>query len=289
MKRYPLLRAIMMFFPKLAFFSLKSFLEFFGYTLEPLAKYYPKFLMSLPKNSLRIPLSSPMGNYSINPLSHDFILRFGLLSDYLIDIGANRGNFTDHFFRTTKRNKALLVEPIPALAKALHDKYRANKEVLIVEKALSDNKRKSLFYVANNDGQSSSLSDIGERHLIASPDTVVVNSFELESQTLDNITSSIKYEKIFLKIDVQGHELAVLKGAIETLKKVIAIHIEVSNQHLYDNDTLGFNVWSFLNDHGFVLYGIDPWFRDSQHNGELIQADFFFIRNEYLWENFFNK
>jgi FkbM family methyltransferase len=289
MKRYPLLRAIVMFFPKLAFYSLKSFFEIFGFTLELLSKYYPKYSISLPKNSLRIPLSTPMGNYSINPLSHDFILRFGLLSDYLIDIGANRGNFTDHFFRSTKSNRALLIEPIPNLANSLRTKYKDNKNVTIIEKALSDDKRKSLFYVANNDGQSSSLSDIGERHLIASPDTNIVNSFELESQTLDNITSNINYEKIFLKIDVQGHELAVLKGATESLKKVIAIHIEVSNQHLYDNDTLGFNVWSFLNDHGFILYGIDPWFRDIHHNGELIQADFFFIKSGYLWENFFNK
>ena len=84
---------------------------------------------------------------------------------------------------------------------------------------------------------------------------------------------------------MQGHELDVLKGSTKTLEKVIAIHREVSNQHLYSNDTLGFQVWSFLNDYGFTLYGIDPWFRDAKHNGELIQADFFFIKNQYLWQN----
>ena len=210
MKRYPSLRAIIMFFPKIVFYSLKSFLEIFGCTLEPLSKFYPKFLITLPKNSLKIPLSKPMGSYSINPLSHDFILRFGLLSDYLIDIGANRGNFTDHFFRSTKSNRALLIEPIPNLANSLRTKYADNKDVIIIEKALSDDKRKSNFYVANNDGQSSSLSDIGERHLIASPDTNIVNSFELESQTLDNITSNINYEKIFLKIDVYFFRLNAL-------------------------------------------------------------------------------
>ena len=228
-----------------------------------------------------------MGNYSINPLSHDFILRFGLLSDYLIDVGANRGKFTDHFFRTTKVNQALLVEPIAFLAKSLQIKYKKNKDIVIVEKALSDEKRKTSFYVASNDGQSSSLSDIGERHLIASPDTTVLNSFELESETLDNITTQLKFDRIFLKIDVQGHELAVLKGSKNILNKVIAIHIEVSNQHLYENDSLGFQIWSFLNDQGFILYGIDPWYRDIKHNGELIQSDFFFIKKTYLWENFY--
>ena len=228
-----------------------------------------------------------MGNYSINPLSHDFILRFGLLSDYLIDVGANRGKFTDHFFRTTKVNQALLVEPIAFLAKSLQVKYKKNKDVVIVEKALSDEKRKNSFYVASNDGQSSSLSDIGQRHLIASPNTTILSRFELESETLDNITTQLKFDRIFLKIDVQGHELAVLRGSKRILNQVIAIHIEVSNQHLYENDSLGFQIWSFLNDQGFILYGIDPWYRDIKHNGELIQSDFFFIKKTYLWENFY--
>ena len=285
MRRYPFFRAVVMFFPKLAFYSLKSFLELFGYTLEPLAKYYPKYLVNLPKNSLKMPLSTPMGNYSINPLSHDFILRFGLMSDFLIDVGANRGNFSDHFFKSTKLSKALMIEPIPLLAEFLRDKYRDNPNIAIFEKALSDTEKKSSFNIANNDGQSSSISEIGERHLIASPDTIIVSSFDVELQTLDNLASDLNSNRIFLKIDVQGHELDVLKGSTKTLEKVIAIHIEVSNQHLYSNDTLGFQVWSFLNDYGFTLYGIDPWFRDAKHNGELIQADFFFIKNQYLWQN----
>lgn len=253
--------------------------------MESLAKYYPEYSINLPKGSLRIPLSGVSGNYSINPLSHDFILRFGLLSDFLIDVGANRGNFTDHFFRTTQLNSAILIEPIPTLANFLRNKYRNQQNVLVVEKAVADMGGNSQFHIANNDGQSSSLSEIGERHLLASPDTFVVDHIEVETQTLDSITSGLKSEKIFLKIDVQGHELSVLKGSNEILKKVIAIHIEISNQHLYRNDTLGFQVWAYLSEKGFTLYGIDPWFRDSKHNGELIQADFFFVRNTHLWSN----
>ena len=116
-----------MLIPKFLFFRLKSLLEILGYSLESIDKYYPKYLISVPRKSRNISLYSPLGGYSISPLSHDFILRFGFLSDYLIDIGANRGNFTDHFFRSTKSNRALLVEPIPNLAKSLRSKYSNNK------------------------------------------------------------------------------------------------------------------------------------------------------------------
>ncbi len=251
--------------------------------MEALAKYYPEYTVELPKGALKIPLSGLSGGYSISPLSHDFILRFGLLSDFLIDVGANRGNFTDHYFRTTQSSSAILIEPIPTLANFLRNKFRNEQNVLVVEKAVADIEKYSQFYIANNDGQSSSLSEIDSRHLLASPDTFVVNDIEVHTQTLDSVTSTLNAERIFLKIDVQGHELSVLKGSREILKRVIAIHIEISNQHLYKNDTLGYQVWSFLSENGFTLYGIDPWFRDSKHNGELIQADFFFIRNTHLW------
>lgn len=278
-------RKVIIFFPKIIYYLLEFILNKIGYTIEPLSKYYPEYAINLPKGSLQIPLSGLSGNYTINALSHDFILRFGLLSDLLIDIGANRGNFTDHFLRTTHSDKAILVEPIPYLANFLRNKYKDQHNISIVENALADVEKNSQFYIANNDGQSSSLSEIGDRHLLASPDTLTVESIEVKTQTLDNIASELKANKIFVKIDVQGHELSVLKGSREILKRVIAIHVEISNQHLYEKDTLGFEVWSFLNENGFTLYGIDPWFRDKKHNGELIQADFFFIKNSYLWAN----
>jgi FkbM family methyltransferase len=276
-------RKIYIFIPKVVFYSLEFFLNKIGFTMQALARYYPEYTVELPKGALKMHLSGWSGGYTIDPLTHDFILRFGLLSDFLIDVGANRGNFTDHYFRTTQSSSAILIEPIPTLANFLRNKFKNQQNVLVVEKAVADVEKYSQFHIANNDGQSSSLSEIGNRHLLASPDTFVVNNIEVHTQTLDGITSSLKAERIFLKIDVQGHELSVLQGSRETLKKVIAIHIEVSNQHLYENDTLGYKVWSFLSENGFTLYGIDPWFRDSKHNGELIQADFFFIRNSYLW------
>jgi hypothetical protein len=58
-----------------------------------------------------------------------------------------------------------------------------------------------------------------------------------------------------------------------------AHHNTDSIQHLYEGDDLGYKIWEFLSDQGFYLYGIDPWFRSRNLNGELLQADFFFLRS----------
>ena len=99
---------------------------------------------------------------------------------------------------------------------------------------------------------------------------------------MDELCLDKDFRKGFLKIDVQGNDLPALGGALKVLKQIAAIHIEVSIQTLYDGDSVAFKVWEFLDKNEFVLYGIDPWFRDPFSNGELLQADFFFVRKNLL-------
>jgi hypothetical protein len=120
---------------------------------------------------------------------------------------------------------------------------------------------------------------LGEKHLEASPDALEVEELKVPIRTLNSLLPDFNFKNMFLKIDVQGTELQVLKSGVEFLKKVSAIHIEVSMQHLYEGDDLGYKIWEFLSDQGFYLYGIDPWFRSRNLNGELLQADFFFLRS----------
>ena len=215
-------------------------------------------------------------------LTNDFLIRFAENVDCLIDIGANRGSFCDHFQKINQSAQRILIEPIPELSVFLTNKYKTNEYTLIINRAISDEEGVKTFHVTANDGQSSSLLNVGARHLAAAPHANETSRIEVTVSKLDTITENLKFSSAFLKIDVQGNEMQTLKGSLKTLKKVSAIHIEVSIQTLYDGDSIGFNVWSFLDREGFVLYGIDPWFRDSKSNGELLQADFFFVRPSLL-------
>ena len=220
-------------------------------------------------------------NYQQRP-TNDFLIRFAGKCDFLIDVGSNRGSFADHFFNINSHAKRLLIEPIPDLFDSLLKKYEEFDDVLVVNKAVSDKESTSSFHVAANDGQSSSLLNIGKRHLIAAPHAHETEVIETQVSTLDLICQELDFKNGFLKIDVQGNELPTLLGSRLVLKKVAAIHIEVSIQSLYDGDSIGFRIWELLDETGFILYGIDPWFRDSKSNGELLQADLFFVRKDLL-------
>ena len=58
----------------------------------------------------------------------------------------------------------------------------------------------------------------------------------------------------YLKIDVQGAELDVLRGAAETLKNCLVVEIEVEFVPLYENQPLFSDVDNFMRRHGFFLH-----------------------------------
>ena len=240
-----------------------------GFQIERSRDYLP-FNKRVSKKMLTYPTQQKLTN--------DFLIRFADECDFLIDVGANRGTFSDHFFHVAGPIPSIFIEPIPALADALKEKYRDKKNSAVYQCAISSSIGKNKFHITSNDGQSSSLLNIGRRHLAAAPNAMEVDEIEVNVETLNNLCAQYDFRSAFLKIDVQGNELKALEGAAEILPRVNAIHIEVSIQSLYEGDSIGFRIWEFLNQYNYVVYGIDPWFRDSKANGELLQADFFFIK-----------
>ena len=218
--------------------------------------------------------------YPSLPLTNDFLIRFAEKCDSLIDIGCNQGKFAEHFEFINPNKPWALIEPIPELIENLRKKFYArSSKTLFINSALGQNNGISSFYVTSNDGQSSSILKLGEKHIKASPDALETAEIKVQVKTLDSLLPDFDFKKVFMKIDVQGTELQVLKSGVQFLKNVFAIHIEVSMQHLYVGDDLGFKIWQFLSEQGFYLYGIDPWFRSKNLNGELLQADFFFVKS----------
>jgi FkbM family methyltransferase len=200
-------------------------------------------------------------------LTNDFLIRYAEKCDFLIDVGANRGTFTDHFALVAGPIPSILVEPIPVLADHLREKNKHKKNLQVLQCAISSIKGKSFLNITSNDGQSSSLLRLGSRHLAALPNIVEVRRIEVDVETLDNLCCQYVFNGAFLKIDVQGNELNVLEGSTRMLSNVNAIHIEVSIQSLYDGDSIGFKIWEFLSKFDFIVYVIDPWLRDSKANG----------------------
>jgi len=93
----------------------------------------------------------------------------------------------------------------------------------------------------------------------------------------------------FLQIDVQGADLDVLQGALNILKSVLAIQIEVEFNPLYQGQPLFRDVDRFLSEQGFSIFDLGAVSRNRarspicsgrrKHSGQILWGDAFYLRD----------
>ena len=116
-------------------------------------------------------------------------------------------------------------------------------------------------------------------HVKAAPESAYVGSEEVEVRTLDSLFEDIRPEKeaVLLKIDTQGYELEVLRGAEQSLPRVCMAQLEVSVVPLYEGAPVMADVLAFMQDAGFSLMQLEPVLIDPA-TGRLLQLDATFCR-----------
>ncbi len=129
-----------------------------------------------------------------------------------IDVGAHKGEILDIFLQLAASGSHTAFEPIPELYEALNVKYSARTHVLPY--ALSDRSGTMLFNVVLDDPAYSGLKQ--RSYKTASP---TIQSIEVEVRPLDEVMQNRNYTIDLIKIDVEGGELDVLKGATTLLTK----------------------------------------------------------------------
>jgi FkbM family methyltransferase len=123
--------------------------------------------------------------------------------------------------------------------------------------AVADGNRHTLYVC--NEAMTSSLFK-PNRDLLRSFDSLeemvrVVDEMPIETWKLDDIPEAAGAD--YLKIDVQGGELEVLKGASRVLSEVLVVHTEVEFAPLYKGQPLFAEVDRYLRQAGFYLFYLD--------------------------------
>jgi FkbM family methyltransferase len=101
------------------------------------------------------------------------------------------------------------------------------------------------------------------------------------SRTLDAVTASVSGFETgvdFIKLDVQGYELEILKGATRTLAQCQAVLMEASFLPINEGCPLIYEVMTFMHDRGFRPIDICGLAR--RKDGALWQTDLLFLRND---------
>jgi FkbM family methyltransferase len=192
----------------------------------------------------------------------DFYIRtLGKNNSLMFDIGANLGDHTHVFNRLSSR--VITVEPDARNCSILKKRF-PGRNIVIVQKAISDSIGIATFHVEAAGSAYNTLSnkwvDVLENQDRSRYDasTKFGEHVSVETTTLDALIT--KYGKPdFIKIDVEGHELAAVKGLSvpvdmlsvecnlpEFRDETIAI---VSHLHKLDNRY----VFNYSNEYNFYL------------------------------------
>lgn len=132
-------------------------------------------------------------------------------SPVLFDVGANKGEFTKHILDKWKGRKIRLFvfEPSQKTYAMLKDAIPASDSVSLINVGLGDKPEKvELFYDREGSGLASVYPRDLSYHNINFSDHETIELTTLDLFCEQNNISSID----FLKLDVEGHELAVLRG-----------------------------------------------------------------------------
>tara|TARA_B100001248_G_C27375606_1_gene454096 strand:- start:710 stop:1471 length:762 start_codon:yes stop_codon:yes gene_type:complete len=163
---------------------------------------------------------------------------FNFLSDAksLIDCGSNKGQFGLLSYILLDIKHYFAFDPILKAEKTFSFLKARGVQVHFKKYALSDKNTFSNFYLTKR-LDSSSLKKPKKYLKSIFSDVYLKNIIKVETYPLDdfkNIVNSLPSPRI-LKIDVQGNEYELLKGAKKSLKMFKYIFIECTNKDVYEN------------------------------------------------------
>lgn len=157
----------------------------------------------------------------------------------VVDVGANTGNYVKDVLEHLPNATIYAIEPHPETFKQL--KRLKNKHVILKNLAIGEKNRKTKLYDFADDAE---LKHTQPTSTLASTIPSVIKEFHkqkaqaylIKQQTLDTFVKDESIERIdLLKIDTEGNEYQVLKGAKDLLKRkrIRFIQFEFNEMNVY--------------------------------------------------------
>jgi FkbM family methyltransferase len=197
-------------------------------------------------------------------------------TDLVLDVGANGGHYGTYLRRFSGYPGRLVsFEPVSSAYRELeacaHDDPLWDTRNI----ALGDRDGELAINVASATVLSSFLLPRAD-----APIDSAESSRELvEMRRLDELFPTIREmaESVWLKLDVQGLELDVLRGSEQALPEVQVIECEMPLEGLYEGQPSFMDLAQALDDRGYRPVGVEPNASDAR-TGRVLDADFLFER-----------
>jgi FkbM family methyltransferase len=202
----------------------------------------------------------------------------GFHPGFIIDVGANRGDWTIECRQVFPDSSYFLVDADPANVDALKALCSTVPDCRYSITLLGAQPRDGVMFYQMGTG-SSVLSERTqfERRQIQLPMT-----------TLDTLLGDELRRPVLLKLDVQGYELEVLRGGNEVLAKTDVVIAECALVEYNTGSPVFADVVAFMKERGFVVYDFCGQIR-RQEDGVLSHTDVIFTREDAAWRRPFGS
>ncbi|MDE3184141.1 MAG: FkbM family methyltransferase [Bacteroidota bacterium] len=201
----------------------------------------------------------------------------------IFDIGANTGQTIKGFRAKFPESIIYAFEPGIETFNYLQQLYKHTGNVHLHNIAFGAEKSRLIFHDNEYNVMSSFLENGSKIHF-----GEIIETREIELTTVDDFCMTHDIKKIdVLKIDTQGFDLEVLKGALNMLPNVSIILTEITIYPLYKNLPELDEVLLFLREKGFKFANL---YEANFRNEVLAWADFMFVNNDLVnWSQYCDK
>ena len=194
-----------------------------------------------------------------NPANEaNLILKFAKANNLdlkiVFDIGSFHGDYTYNILKKFPNSSYYLIEPDEQNYKHLKKRFFDQKNLNVLNIAISNKNEESIFYSYGKGSLQGSLIDQDFSYLDIKNDI----KQNVEVKRVDTLFEKFNLDTIDLcKIDVEGNEIKTLLGAGEKIRKIKIIQIEFSRASI-DSKTFFKDFYKFFKDNNFKIYRITP-------------------------------
>lgn len=200
--------------------------------------------------------------------------------DLVIDAGANEGQFAQQL-RTIYRGEILSFEPVSEPFRALSAAAARDPKWSAFQLGLGSSDAERVIGVSQSTVFSSLLTPnpfsaqrFGEHPKQVRHETIQMR--RLDEFLLQSVPDMSR-RRVLLKLDTQGYDTEVFRGAERILNRVFAVQSELSMLPIYDGMPKWTEAVSLYEEAGLAIAGLFPVSRDQ---GAVIEYDCLLVRRE---------
>jgi FkbM family methyltransferase len=152
----------------------------------------------------------------------------------IFDVGANIGNYVYSLLESTNSKNIFCFEPNPYAYKMLTNSIQENIRVQAFNIGMGDHEHNTQMYLYEH-AKETELGSLFESVITDIHKVKETSSVDIRINTIDNFCRQHSIDRIdFLKIDTEGYEFMVLKGAMQMIRerKIKLIQFEFNEMNV---------------------------------------------------------